>query len=348
MTQFVPENGSDEESRIPRWIWISLGIVAVCLVAILLWLLLARNPNSLPAPDGAPRLEPVSSIGGPGTGDLPFLDRPLGVAWAPNGDVYVSDTGNGRICVFTSRGRFIREMGRVSAKATPAERRLALKQPAGLVVAEDGSVYVADLRGGVVRHYDRNGRLVGSLKPAAKPSAPAWAPVDVALFAGEVYVADAQGVAVFGPTGKVVRRFTGPVGERAFQRLASVSVRGDGAMVVSDTNGARVVALGPKGQQYWAVPSTDATESRIFGLPRGLAIADNDSVLVVDAFRFGLIQLSSTGEVLETYGGEGIKPGQFRYPNDVAIQSDLIVVADKENDRVQVLRLRSVLTDPID
>jgi len=348
VTQPGLEPGSNGEARTPRWVWISLLLVIVVLAGFLLWLFFGRDLYSVPDPGGSIKLEPVSSIGGPGKGDRPYLDRPLGVTWGPNGDVYVSDTGNGRVCVFTTRGRFLREMGRVPAEATPAERRLALRQPAGLAVSEDGSVYVADLRGGVVRHYDRKGKLVGSLRPPAKPSGTKWMPIDVALFGGEVYVADAQGVAVFDAKGKLVRRFDQATATRAFQRPASVSVRGDGALLVSDTNGARVVALGSKGQPYWAVPSTDATQSRVFGLPRGLAIAENDSVLVVDAFRFALIHLTSTGEVLETYGAEGITPGLFKYPNDVSIRGDLLVVADKENDRVQVLRLRSLLTDPID
>jgi len=348
VTQPAPEPGSSGESRTPRWVWISLLAMIVILAGILLWLFLNRDMNPLPDPDGAIRLEPLTAITGPGSGDRPFFDRPLGVAWGPDGDVYVSDTGNGRVSVFSTRGRFLREMGRAPAEATAAQRGLALRQPAGLAVAEDGSVYVADLRGGVVRHYDRKGELIGSLRPPTKASIAKWMPVDVALFKGEVYVADSEGVVVFDAKGRLRRRFDSATATSAFKRPASVSVRGDGAMLVSDTNGARVVALGPKGQAYWAVPSTEDTPSRVFGLPRGLAIADNDSILVVDAFRFGLMHLTSTGEVLETYGAEGIKPGQFQYPNDVAIRGDLVIVADKENDRVQVLRLRSLLTDPIE
>lgn len=348
MTQGVPENGAYDESGLPRVVRVTLVVVAVALVGVLLWLIYSQSPDALPNPDGGNRLEPVSSISGPGKGDLPFMDRPLAVAWGDNGDVFVSDTGNGRVCVFSTRGRFIREMGRVPAKATAADRRVALQQPAGLAVAEDGSVYVADLRAGAVRHFDRWGVLIGSLRAPANPAVPKWMPVDVDLFEDEVYVADAQGVAVFDSKGALVRRFDRSTSSSAFQRPASVEVRQDGALLVSDTNAARVVALGPKGQPYWAIPSTEATESRIFGLPRGLAIAENDSVMVVDAFRFGLTHISSTGERLETYGTEGSKPGHFRYPNDVAIRGDLLVVADKENDRVQVLRLESLLTDPLD
>lgn len=348
MTQVVPEADQGDAPGIPGWVRIILLVVAVALAGILLWLIFAQARTPLPDPDGRGGLEPLSSILGPGKGDLPFLDRPLAVAWGPNGDVFVSDTGNGRVCVFTSGGRFLREMGRLPTTAAATQRRLALRQPAGLAVSEDGSVYVADLRGGVVRHFDRKGRLVGSLRAPMTPSDAVWMPVDVALFKGEVYVADARGVAVFDSKGRLARRFDRSTATGSFQRPASVSVRGDGALLVSDTNAARVVALGPKGQPYWAIPSTDATESRVFGLPRGLDVAENDSVMVVDAFRFGLMHLSSTGELLGTYGTEGVKPGQFRYPNDVAIRGDLLVVADKENDRVQVLRLPSLLTDPTD
>ncbi len=74
---------------------------------------------------------PVLAIPGPGKGDAPEFARPLAAAWAPNGDIYVSDTGNGRICVFTGAGRFVREFGRAKPpKDADCDRTCCSSRPA--------------------------------------------------------------------------------------------------------------------------------------------------------------------------------------------------------------------------
>jgi 3-phytase len=48
---------------------------------------------------------------------------------------------------------------------------------------------------------------------------------------------------------------------------------------------------------------------------------------------------AGTGERLRTVGQPGDGPGEFRRPNGVAIVSDLAIVAERDNARIQVLRL---------
>lgn len=45
------------------------------------------------------------------------------------------------------------------------------------------------------------------------------------------------------------------------------------------------------------------------------------------------------GETVRRVGGEGDGPGQFRRPNGVMIHGDLVLVAERDNHRLQVLRL---------
>ena len=89
------------ENRLLIWALAVLVVVLCVLIALLL-----RRGETSPAPPNAglaPR--PLLAIGGPGKGDAPDFVRPLSAAWAPNGDIYVSDTGNRRVCVFTRNGR---------------------------------------------------------------------------------------------------------------------------------------------------------------------------------------------------------------------------------------------------
>lgn len=48
---------------------------------------------------------------------------------------------------------------------------------------------------------------------------------------------------------------------------------------------------------------------------------------------------ASTGRLLRQVGEPGVQPGQFRRPNGLAVSGNLLFVAERDNHRVQVLRL---------
>ena len=63
---------------------------------------------------------------------------PRGIAIGPEGDVYVTDTGNKRVVVFDAEGVFLREFG--GSGASPGQ----MNEPVGIAVDADGTVFVAD------------------------------------------------------------------------------------------------------------------------------------------------------------------------------------------------------------
>jgi hypothetical protein len=76
-----------------------------------------------------------------------------------------------------------------------------------------------------------------------------------------------------------------------------------------------------------------------FGLPRGLTVLPDGTVLVVDAFEFELVRISEDGEEIARFGARGVEPAEFNFPNGIDSASDRVGVADKENDRIQILEL---------
>lgn len=118
-----------------------------------------------------------SPVGAQGSGTGQF-ESPDGIAVAPDGIVFISDTGNNRISVFTSSGAFLRQWG-------PG----TLSAPSGIAV-HGTNVAVADSGNKRIIVFDINGgfiRLWGS--GAYAFSDPTGVAVDSA---GNVYVANAD------------------------------------------------------------------------------------------------------------------------------------------------------------
>lgn len=286
---------------------------------------------------GPPPLTVVRIIEGPGVGSEPTFMRPLAAVWGLGGTILVSDTGNARICEFARDGRFLREFGGPrTVAATPDTTVKPLQMPVGLDVSELGAVYVADLRGGRVAIYDAAGRFVRTFAP---PGVTDWRPTDVAVGERDVYVTDGTGVEVFTLNGGSRGRLRIAGNADALARPNGVAVGRDGTVYLSDTNRFRALAVDASGTVLWQTAGGDS-DARLFGLPRGISTMDDGGVLVADAFSFSLRELDAKGAFVRQWGTQGTRPGRFQYPNDVDVAGDLVLVADKENHRVQVLRLR--------
>ena len=75
---------------------------------------------------------------------------PRGVAIDPQGNVYVTDTGNKRVQKFTPDGTFLEQYG--GAGVGPGQ----FDEPVGIAIGPDGSIYVADTWNQRVQVFDAN------------------------------------------------------------------------------------------------------------------------------------------------------------------------------------------------
>jgi DNA-binding beta-propeller fold protein YncE len=79
------------------------------------------------------------------------------IAVGPDGKVYVSDSGNGRVQVFTPQGRFVRQFGSYGSGKGQFLR------PFHLAVDTTGDVYVADDQVGTLSKYSPAGKLLWTI-----------------------------------------------------------------------------------------------------------------------------------------------------------------------------------------
>ncbi|MDZ4168649.1 MAG: hypothetical protein U1E26_03195 [Coriobacteriia bacterium] len=310
------------------------GIVAITLLLLAVaWIVSSERI----ADPGVPPVAVVKIITGPGTGENPDFKRPLAAAWGRDGDVLVSDTENKRIVEFAADWSFVREFGAQGTKATTESvTPVPLEMPVGLDVSAEGEVYVADLRGGRVAIYDSAGRFRRTFAP---PNSADWRPTDVAVGQTRVYVTDQTGVEVFDRMGVWLERLPIDGQTDGLSRPNGIAVGKDGTIYVSDTNRFRILAVDASGTVVYTTAQGDSSD-RAFGLPRGLGVFDDGTALVADAFSFAITEVDPSGKRGRRWGVQGDRPGRFNYPNDVDVSGELVLVTDKENHRVQVLRLR--------
>jgi DNA-binding beta-propeller fold protein YncE len=96
---------------------------------------------------------------------------------------------------------------------------------------------------------------------------------------------------------------------------------------------AAALAGGYRLTQVWGVAGDGRGQLKV---PKGVAVARDGSVWVVDYSNQTMLKYAATGELLGTWGGPGSAPGRFDRPSRVAIGPDgTVYVTDAANERIQ-------------
>jgi DNA-binding beta-propeller fold protein YncE len=177
---------------------------------------------------------------------------PRGVAVGPDGNVYVTDTGNKRVSIFDTNGKFLRQ---ISSNLTP--ERIAqnyafnqpgeMNEPIGIAVDAQGNVYVADSLNKRIQKFDAAGKFVAQWPvPGTNWESGAYLEPFLAVDAqGNVYATAPTGTAVlkYNPQGQLVatKKSAGAITLKA---PTGITVAPNGNVVVVDTTGNGVVNLG--------------------------------------------------------------------------------------------------------
>lgn len=239
------------------------------------------------------------------------LSRPSALAYS-NGRLYVADTGNNRVAVFSTKGSYLYSIGHFSRDGLPG----GLYMPEAVAVGSSGLVYVADNQY-MIHVFTSRGRFVsrwGHSRHDARRGA--WLDLVDALAVdhrGRVYAADAieHRIHVFSSRGAPLRRFGPRLGSWTLDRPSGL-------------------ALGPGDSLFVA----DAFRHR----------ADhggNEKVLRLDGGRL----VNQIGLRCTTCGpaSGSNEPGYFYSPQGLAVSGGRLYVADSVNGRVQVFSLDGAL-----
>ncbi|TGE33733.1 cell wall-binding repeat-containing protein [Desulfosporosinus sp. Sb-LF] len=321
-----------------------------------------------------------------GSGNLGYIDgqnqvaefaMPSGIARGNDGTVYVSDTQNHRIRAI-SGGSVLTVAGVATGKDDygmpvggfldgPASQAM-FNQPKGLVVDQDGTIFVADSANGAIRMIDKSGLVKTLVKGLNSPS-------DLVVGnEGEIYVTetlnhrilrvDKNGTwSVLAGGGYVTRQnwlfggYADGLGEKAqFNEPSGLALGPNGYLYVADTGNQRIRMVSSQGEVTTlagsgTTPIVDTTYFKggfqdgpgvtaKFNFPSGIAVSSDGTVYVADTYNHRLRQISKAGEV-KTLAGNGVHGKQNGFPEQVQFDDPFAVKLNKEGNLLIVDQLNN-------
>jgi DNA-binding beta-propeller fold protein YncE len=264
------------------------------------------------------------------------LAQPTEVAVDSAQNIYVTDTNNHRVVVFDAKGEYIRTIGR------PGEGQGEMQHPSGITVDKQNNVYVLSRRQNKVMIFNPKGEISWEVFVDA--------PLTATVVDDRLYVATDRGIMIGTTKGEPLTSFGkrgSAKGEVDFP--TGIVVDDQRHIYVADSLNYRVQAFDKDGKSLWTLgkrPEQEGTElrdkARTYGLPAGLAMGDDGNLYMVDAQTGDIVVITTKGEQIAKFGDWGSDDGQFYYPAGIAYMGDdKFAVADKFNDRVQVIRYRT-------
>lgn len=219
----------------------------------------------------------VGKWGKVGTGNGQFGNGVFGLATSKSGNLYVADTENDRVQVFTAKGGFVDKFG------TNGGGDGQFTSPYDVAVGPDGTVFVADYSNDRVQVFSAG----GGFRQAIGSSQPTGVGVDAD---GNLYVADVGG--------KVTRydkasSFEPGKSWGAVGRGGDLDVSADGTIFVADNGGLRVARYSSDGKALGAIRGG-------LSAPIGLAADHDCNVWVGNISARRIAKFSPGGKMLTT------------------------------------------------
>lgn len=328
-----------ERSKRTRILLIILILLALLMLCGLLYVLRAVTQT----PD---RREVISQVPGVGLEFQAYggswgtaLERPLDVAYDGENRIYVTVPSESRIVYYDRNGKngqvFVEDAYEPNHQRTDFD----VLVPAGIDVADDGLVYVADTQKAAVVVFSPEGEKLREFElMGARHVEVQGGRVYVLSNAGKLVVFDTDGnrLGEWGTEGRGADQLKDPNG---------VAVDAEGNVYISDMDNYRVISLDPELEVRWRYGgptfSNEEHTSRSLASPTGITLAKDGNLYFLDTLSSVIQVIDTQGKpVSAPLGAMGNADDQFYFPTGIEWMDDnLFVMADTYHDRIVGVRL---------
>ena len=242
---------------------------------------------------------------------------PVYITFNSNEQIIVSEGLKG-LAVLDKQGTRMQEIEMKKKDGLP-------RDPMGVTVDEEDSIYVVEREGGCISKYDKNGKHLRSSAGKALN----W-PWGLRLIHAELYVCDTDNhqILVFDKE-ELVQSNTSIL---RFNHPADLATDEKGNVYVA-TGINRIQAVTPDGQPILPFGAFVEVKS-----PVGICFDHRRRIFYVVEQQLGRVSVyTPNGEIIYSFCKEGNKEGELRSPMGIAIDGDgFVYVCDSGNNRIQV------------
>jgi len=278
-----------------------------------------------------------NSVGefGKGKGQMNY---PTGMDIDSSGRIYVANTSNNRVDVFTPEFQHINSIG--GEKGTGNNQ---FYLPSDVAVSSDGKLFVLDNGNSRVQVYDSSLKYIGTI--AGKKGSgdnELYDPRKIAIGPqGKIYVADTGNVRlqIFNPDFTYSNTIQGVLSSLVSEFDPKyITLNSRGQIFVTDQDNSRVLILNQKGEIVATIGGERGFGNYQFNDPRGIALDSSGRIYIAEKENSRVQIYNSDLKYFGTLGGtKGDGVNEFNEPRDVLVGNDgKIFISDKGNARVQV------------
>lgn len=261
------------------------------------------------------------------------FNNPFGVAVSGSGTVFIADTLNNRVQIFSNTGIFVGKWGSTGSGTGQ------LNGPFGIALDGPGNVYVADNGNNRVQKFSSNGSFLLKWGTYGSGNGQFDRPLGVAVDnSGYIYVADYGNnrIQKFSNTGVFLAKWgSNGTGNGQFNAPYGAAVDSSGNVYVADYGNSRIQKFSSSGAFLGKWGSFGSGNGQFNG-PEGIAVDSSGKIFVTDTGNNRVQKFNSEGTFVTQWGNSGSENNQFIGPVGIGIDGfGCVYVADAGNFRVQ-------------